>query len=370
MKRIALAALATAAALTLTACSTAPQSTTEDLLPLPSISTDHGLVIDGEEIADAELYAAAQDQSVSLVSGMSYEAEQLTVERFTRETGIEVEFTRMPSNKLLERVLSEAGAGRLSVDVIRTTDMKAATTLADNDVLVPYTTPNQEQLNSDGVVFGDGKFVSSFYSLYSFAFNNRVLTDGQVPVNWEDLLDESLRERIGLVQVGAGSYNLALMDFLIRTFGEDYLADMGKLSPRVYDSASVQIEALTRGEIAVATLGLNNGVALARSGAPVTMVLPAAGASGAYTPLGLTSRGLDNPAARVFMNWQMSKSGQRFAAAQGFVPSRSDLGELDSNGYALPGPDDPTFQVFTPEDQAARQKDVVAVWKDAFNYNS
>nr|WP_263399807.1 ABC transporter substrate-binding protein [Saccharopolyspora pogona] len=111
-------------------------------------------------------------------------------------------------------------------------------------------------------------FVSSFYSVYAFAYNTKVVPPAQAPTEWSDLLDDRYRDAIGTVQIGAGSYNLSLMDFLIRNFGADYLNRLGTQKPTVYDSVAVEMEALSRGEIAAATVGLNNGIALPRSGAP------------------------------------------------------------------------------------------------------
>ncbi|OSY35824.1 MULTISPECIES: ABC transporter substrate-binding protein [Pseudonocardia] len=347
----------------------AEASGTDDLLPVPARDTSDGLVIAGETIADRELYEAARDSSVSIFSGMGFETEDLTVRRFREETGIDAEFIRMPSNKLLERVLSEAGADRLSVDIVRTTDTKATDTLAEAGVLVPYRTPFDEELRANGVVFDDGRYISSFYSLYAFAYNTRVVPPEEAPTEWADLLQPRYRNAIGTVQIGAGSYNMALSDLLVQTFGEDYLRRLGEQGPIVYDSVAVEMEALSRGEIAAATVGLNNGIALPRSGAPIKMVIPDSGASAAYTPLALTTRGADNPAAQVFMNWQMSRSGQEFAAAQGFVPARTSLGAQKAGEFDLPMPGDPGFLLMTQQDRAEREKDVRKLWREVFDYS-
>jgi len=99
------------------------------------------------------------------------------------------------------------------------------------------------------------------------------------------------------------------------------------------------------------------------------LVIPDKGVSASENLMGMTANGLQNPAAQVFMNWTMSKSGQSFAAAQGFVPARTDMEPVKAGGkYQLPQADSPQFHLFSEEDYekyAARDEEW---WKQAFDY--
>lgn len=134
------AALAAATVLTVTSCGS-PDGGKDDqareLLPPSAVDTSDGLRIDGELVADKQLYDAAKNDTVILYSGTGKEAEDLTAARFMQETGINIELTRLPTNKLAERALSEHGAGQLPAEIIRITDPRVAREFEKQNVFVP-----------------------------------------------------------------------------------------------------------------------------------------------------------------------------------------------------------------------------------------
>ena len=72
---------------------------TEGMLALPAVDDANGLVVDGEQVADAALLEAARGDTLVWFTGSGSESAELTADRFTAETGVRVEVTRMPSAK-------------------------------------------------------------------------------------------------------------------------------------------------------------------------------------------------------------------------------------------------------------------------------
>lgn len=377
-KTFAVAAVA-AVSLTLAACggggeasgSGGADSAAEEILPMPEIDDSDGLVIEGEQVADAELLEAAREEgSVGWYTASGAESAEVTAARFEAETGIDVDMTRMPSGKLSERVLSEAGAGRLDAGVVTITDPVLAEQFASEGVYAPYEVASYDALTDmDGVVWEDGLYYAPYYSAYSFAYNNQAVQGDDVPQDWDDLLDPKWKGKIGIVSAGAGGTVQGLARFQETELGDDYWDKLAAQEPRIFDTTSVQLEALARGEIEVVTSGFNSTYGAEVAGAPVTLVVPPAGVSGTYNMQGVTEAGAESPAAQVFQNWTMSVSGQRFAAAQGFVPARTDTPETQVGDYQLPPADSDQFTLYTPEEAKEIGSDVVARWNRAFGYN-
>ncbi len=343
----------------------------EDILAMPSeIDDSDGLVIDGELIADADLLKEARSgDPVVWYTGSGEESAQVTADRFEAETGVKIEMTRMPSSKLVERVLSENGAGRLGADVLLVTDPILAQQLADEGVFSRFETASYSTIKDfDAVVQDDGLYYMPYYSAYSFSYNNAAVSGDDVPKDWEDLLDPKWKGKIGIVAAGAGGTVQGLADFQERHYGTEYWEGLAALDPVIYDTTSVQLEAMARGEIVIGTSGFNSTYGAEAAGAPITLAVPPGGISGTMNMQGLTTAGEDSPAAKVFMNWSMSSSGERFAAAQGFVAGRPDIPETKTGPYQLPKADDPSFEVYTPEDAAARGEDIVNRWNQVFGY--
>lgn len=336
------------------------------LLPLPVVETSDGLRIDGELVADKTLFEAAKNDTVKLYSGTGKEAEDLTDARFSAETGIKVDLTRLPTNKLAERALSEAGAGKLEAGLIRMTDVRIAREFTSKNIFVPYRTPSHDVLVAQEAGVRD-TFVNCYYFVNAMAYNSASV-EGDAPTKWEDLADPKYKGKLGVNAITTGGTLNALAHFQISTFGPEFLQAQGALQPRIFDSTATQVDALARGEITVGPVSFNNAFATELAGAPIKLVIPEKGVSASEGVIGMTAKGLQSPAAQVFMNWTMSKAGQRFAAAQGFAPSRTDIEPVKAGEYQLPKADSPQFHLFTEEDFARYADADEAVWKRAFNY--
>jgi iron(III) transport system substrate-binding protein len=363
-----LCALSATLVLLASACGHPPESKADQaarLLAPATVETDEGLRIDGELIADAELYEAALDSHVVLYSATGKEAEDLTVARFEEETGIRVRLTRLPNNKLAERVLSEHGAGQLGADAIRLTDPPTAQEFADAGVYAPHETVFDEILEEQGAPRSEGYF-TGYYFVNVLAYNSAMITEDP-PADWQALVDPRYEGRTGMVSISTGGTLKALTRFQIETYGTDFLRAQAEQGPRVFNSTSTQVDALARGEIAVGPVSFNNAFAAELAGAPITLVVPEDGVSASQGPLGLTPKGTRNPAAEVFANWSLSKSGQRFAAAQGFVPVRTDIGTVPSGDYQLPLSDSPRFHLLTEEGFAEHARKDEQLWQEIFD---
>lgn len=349
-----------------------PTQVANEMLALPPVDDADGLVIDGEQVASADLLAAARREgSVAWYTGSGAESAELTAARFEAETGVAVDVTRLPSGKLSERVLSEAGAGRLGAGVVLVTDPAIAEEMADSGVFSRYEVPDFDDVAAmDGVVWDDGLYYTPYYSAYAFAYNEAALDElgMEPPQTWEDLLDDTWENRIGIVSAGAGGTVQGLAQFQEEQLGDDYWQGLDDQNPRIFDTTSPQLEALARGEILVATAGFNSTYGAEESGSPVRLVVPEKGVSGTFNMQGLTTTGAKSPAAQLFMNWTMSEAGQRFAAAQGFVGARTDVEQVPTGDYQLPAADDEAFVVYTPEDARELGADIVARWNKTFGY--
>jgi iron(III) transport system substrate-binding protein len=364
-----LAALLAVAALLATGCGEGAPSKADQaarLLAPAQVDTSDGLRIDGELVADRALYEAAQGREFVLYSAAGKEAEDLTLARFTQETGIAVELTRLPNNKLAERALSEFGAGKLGADALRLTDPRTAQQFAETGLYAPYRTPFHDTLAARGALRSEAWF-PGYYFINAMGYNSAIITEDP-PTGWMDLLDPQYEGQFGIVAITTGGTLNALTRFQLETFGPEFLAAQARQRPRVFDSTSTEIDALARGEITIATLSVNNAFGAETAGAPIRLVIPQEGVSASEGPFGLTPSGVENPAAQVLANWTLSASGQRFVGSQGFVPVRTDIGEVRTGDYDLPSADSPRFHLMTEDEFTRYARDDEALWKQTFEF--
>ena len=302
----------------------------------PRVETRNGLVINGETIADAKLLADAKAEgSIVLYTSAGEDYERHFTDLFKQQTGVEVKMVRLVVNRLTERILSENGAGKLAADVIRMSDAPAIKTLQDAGVYQPYKAPFDASLDASAKVSDGSLFYRYSSSVYTVGYNNELVKGADIPKSWKELLNPKWKGRIGIVSVDAGGSSAALARFMQSKLGADYLKQYAAQGPRIYTSAAGLLTSMARGEILVGHV-IPARVGVAReSGAPVSFVVPEEGMSGWDFYMGIT-KSSKKVAAKLFVNWVMSKYGQQILSELGDYPSRADVQPPTVMGISLP----------------------------------
>lgn len=365
-KKSAALGIAVALALSAGACA-APKKVTL-VKKAESLSATSDLVINGQTVADSELFAKAKAEgSISLYSGYVENSEKEVIKAFTEDTGIKVNLVRLVPNRLLERVLSEQGAGKLGADVIRTSEFSSVSAMDKAGAFTEYRVPNYGQLD-DSVKYGSGKFYRVFDPAFTFAYNTALVSEADAPKSWKDLLDPKWKGKIGTTQVGAGGSSASLVRFQRNVLGDDYLRGYADQKPRIFDSSGAQQESLSRGEIQVAT-GVVSSVNIAsHNNAPVKFVVPEEGFALYDYFLGMTPKAQHPAAAKVFMNWNLSKRGASVFAQIGEYPADPTAPAPKVMDVQLPAMDTGLPHRGMPDDLAKNGKEDQQVWNRIFGY--
>jgi iron(III) transport system substrate-binding protein len=366
MKRIVIAVAAMALA-ALAACSPPPEAPPL-ARPAESIQRDHGLVIDGEQIASPELWVQAQAEGhITLYSGYTQDSEKTLLEQFESDTGLKVKLIRLTPNRLYERILAEFGAGKLGADVVRISDAGFVTGLSKRGVFQSYQPPTATNLRED-VEFDGGKYYRTFDPIYTFGYNTALIKGDAAPTTWKDLLQERWSNKLGIAQAGAGGSALALTRFQRDVLGDDYLREYAG-NARVFDSLGAELDGLARGEIEAGTVVVSSVNIAVNENAPVAFVVPAEGVTAYDYYTGLASTATNTAAAQVFMNWNLSKRGQQVFSDMGEYSVRSDITAPTIRGIQLPDFNDPRVHRITPAEAIANAADDQNAWNAIFGYN-
>ncbi|MEA9984253.1 ABC transporter substrate-binding protein [Subtercola sp. RTI3] len=365
MKRIipAVAALAIVG-LALTGCSAGSSG--------GSVQTaDNGdLVIDGEVVATADVYKAAKDEgSLVFYTGGSETSEQQVADAFTDATGIDVEIVRLAPNKLQERILSELSAGQLGADLIRISGEDLIAQLADQKAFQKTElSPDISKALIPEAIYDDGLYFNSFDRVYSFAYNNQVVSSDTAPKNWADLIKPEYAGKLGIVQVGAGGSTAALTRFQLDTLGQDWLESYAAAKPRIFDSSASLTDALSRGEIGIGPVPIATAYSAVLDGAPLTIATPEEGAAAYPFYLGETSSTKRPNASTVFINWLLSSAGQELAASIGDYPVHTGLPNPTIGDIGLPAADDGFVHRATLQESLDNLQPDASLWSQIFGY--
>lgn len=332
------------------------------------VDTSNGLVVEGETIADSALFDAAKKEgSVVFYTGGSEQSEAQVTEAFTADTGIAVETIRLAPNRLSERILSEQGAGKLGADVIRISGEDLVVSVAESGAFKPFDVPQEFKL-AEGAKNGDGLYYRTYDRVYTFAYNNQLIDQGEAPKNWADILDPKWKEKVGIVQVGAGGSTSALTRFQLDVLGQDYLKGYAAQKPRIFDSVAAQTDALARGEVSIATVPIATAYGAQLKGAPITIAVPKEGMAGYAFYAGMTKSAPHPAAAEVFSTWLLSKRALEVSAGQGDYPARTDISNPSAGEQELPGADTDAVYRATIEDSIKNLGTDADLWKKIFGY--
>ncbi|MFI7671527.1 ABC transporter substrate-binding protein [Nocardia sp. NPDC049526] len=366
MKKIVIG-LGAALLATLTAC--APPPAGPPLArPAQSIQRDDALIINDEQIADQSLWAQARAEGkLTLYSGYTQASEATLLHQFEADTGIQVKQIRLTPNRLYERIVAEYGAGKLKADVVRISDAGFVHGLAERGVFQPYQPSTATNLHDD-VIFEAGNYYRTFDPVYTFGYNTALVHADAAPTSWRSLLDDRWSNKRGIAQAGAGGSALALTRFQREVLGDDYLRQYAS-GARVFDSIGAQLDALARGQIDAGTVVVSAVNIANNANAPVKFVVPTEGVTAYDYYTGVASTATNTAAAKLFLNWNLSKRGQQVFADMGEYSVRTDIAAPNVRGVQLPDFTDPKVHRITPAESISNATTDQRAWNAIFGYN-
>ncbi|MEP7206497.1 MAG: extracellular solute-binding protein [Casimicrobiaceae bacterium] len=142
------------------------------------------------------LEGARKEGVVNLYTSMNEKDVRALAAAFEKKYGIKAVVWRSGKNKVLQRTLAEAQAGRAEVDVVHNPapEMEA---LRQEKQLRPVRSPYVADL-IQGTVPAHGEWVPLRVYVFVQAYNTQAVKPDEVPKRWEDLLDARWKGRLGI----------------------------------------------------------------------------------------------------------------------------------------------------------------------------
>jgi len=315
-----------------------------------------------EEFGSKELIAAAEKEgSLTYYTANFTEVEQEVVKEFNKRfPKIKVSIVRAPGGQLIQRIKTEAAAGKLAADVVDHSDRGLMKEL--EDLFQDYTPPNAADYRPDALV--SPKFWPGVTLGWAIAYNTELVKNP--PKSWADLTkDEFKGKKIGQVVGPSGGTTWTRVMFERQVLGEDYWKKQAALGIALYPSGAPLSDALVRGEVSIAPLLYNIIYTKIVEGAPAEAIFAPEGVPIIPYADGITKTSKSPNAAKLFMNWRLSKEGQAFAITK--------LGNITSlkEPPAFPkGWDPKTIKVWVPKgDEFEKLRDGwLEEWNKTYGY--
>jgi iron(III) transport system substrate-binding protein len=314
-----------------------------------------------EEFGSPELIAAAKAEGKLVFYTANFaEVEQEVIKQFNKRfPEIKVEMVRAPGGQLITRVRTEAAAGKLIADIVDHSDRALMLPLVD--LFQDYAPPNAADYNPDALI--SPKLWPRATVVWSIAYNTELVKDP--PKTWMDLTKPEYDKLTGQVFAQSGGTTWTRIMFERQVLGEDYWARQAATHPILYPSGAPMADSLVRGEVAMGPLLYNAIYPKQKDGAPVKIIFPPEGVPANPYASGIPKTAAHPNAAKLFLNWCLSKEGQTF-----MIKELGNLTSLKVAPFYPEGFDPKVVKVWLPkfDDYVKLHAAWVADWDKTYGY--
>ncbi len=297
------------------------------------------LTIDGEEIASAALLTAAKAEGkLSLYSTYPTENMSSILEAFKKDTGLDVDYVRLATSNMYDRVLSEFNAKRLEADYIDLTDLTLIKGWMEAGALAEYKVPWFDKI--DPALRDDkGRWYFIVRPIQAIGVNTAVMPLDKAPKSWVETLDPKYKGQIGMPAITAGGSAVVIYHLLREKAGPDAWTRLAANEPRIYATAAPVVNDLVRGRTAFCYCGAGAVAQEKEKGAPVTVIFPTDGLA-AFGAMGNITTTAKHPnAAKLWVNYMTSRRGGALVARTGAYGTHPASPSPEIAGFKFPSQD-------------------------------
>jgi iron(III) transport system substrate-binding protein len=263
---------------------------------------------------------------VVLYSSLNNEQIVTLVDVFKKKyPNIKSSFYRGTSERVLQRAVTEARAGRFAVDVVTSAGFQVQL-LKDSGLTQRIVLPEVSAYN-DGFKDPDGHWVSVHSLLNSMAYNTQLVKPNETPKKYEDLLAPRWKGRLG-VNLQDPEWYVSLQRRWGKEKARNFLKALAAQQPGVRDGHNIAAQLLAAGEFhAVTNTYAHIAARIKGQGGPVQYVFDEPVITYVH-PITLM-KGAPHPnAAKLLIGFILSLEGQRMLRDQGRIPSHRDIDPL------------------------------------------
>lgn len=287
-------------------------------------------------------------------------------EAFQKKYGIRVAYIRSDSVDMTLRLISEGKAGRVQADVF---DGTSALPAVKKEGLVVQWIPESAKRFPREFWDQEGYWVATNLYIMTPSFNTQLVPKGSEPKTWADLLDPKWKGQLAWPTHSTPSGAPGFVGLVLSELGDDkgkaYLQELAKQNIRpLGGSARSVVDQVIQGEYPIALQTFNHQPYIsARKGAPVDWIAlnPA---MGVLSVIGLAKGGANPNAAKLFIEFLVSKEGQELFRTAGYIPVDPEVPPTEPRLR----PDGKVFRAhyFTPEEIDKAMPNWVATFKSMF----
>ena len=267
--------------------------------------------------------SARTESEVVLYSSLNNEQIVTLVDAFKkRYPTIKPSFYRGTSERVLQRAITEAKAGRFAVDVLTSAGFQVQ--LMKEAGLTQRFVPPDASAYDDGFKDPDGHWVNVHSLLNTMGYNTQLVRPGDAPKKYEDLLAPKWKGRIG-VNLQDPEWYVNLQRRWGKEKARNFLKALAAQHPGARDGHNITAQLLAAGEFhAVSNTYAHIAARIKGQGGPVQYVFDEPVITYVH-PIALMKAAPHPNSGKLLMSFILSVEGQRMLREQGRIPSHRDV---------------------------------------------
>lgn len=239
---------------------------------------------------------------------------------------LEVNIGRADGERIVTKVLQETAGRKYLVDAIQTPAFYLHA-FKKRGVLGEYASAEERFFPRN---FKEDRYwTATYYNPYVVLYNTKLVSPQNLPKRYEDLLNPFWKDKM-ILESDKIDWFTAMLQIMGREAGLKYMRDLARQNPMARVGQSLITQLVAAGE---ALLQINSNAVtvnrLKQKGAPIDWIAPGP-APGLMVGIGLTAQAPHPNAARLFIDFVLSKEGQQLYQGAGRWVARSDLYQQES----------------------------------------
>jgi len=275
-------------------------------------------LLEGPERQGRLLAGARKEGTVSIYTSLNTQDSGPLTTAFEKKYGLKTQLWRSASERVVQRAVTEARAGRFACDVMETNgpEMEA---LYREQLLDEFRSPQFADL-APAAFPTHRHYVADRFNFFTIGYNTNLVKPNEVPTSYDDLLHPRFAGRLGL-EAGDIDWFGAMMKHRGEQKGLAYFRALAAMKPQIRSGHTLVGQLVASGEIPLAVNIYNhNAERLTVQGAPIRWkaLAPTFGRPNA---VGVARRAAHPHAALLFADFLLSREGQTILKTRNRVPS-------------------------------------------------
>src|SRR6195256_4631819 len=223
---------------------------------------------------------------------------------------IKTSYVRLQTGALYAKIHGERSAGRFGVDVLQLSDISPAIDFQKKGGWEQYMSPEYAAYKPEYQSTPAGYYGVPGVGFSGISYNRTKVKSEQAPKTWKDINNPAFKDGISAKLATSGMQH-AQWYILRKMYGNDFWQEFAKQRPKGFDARAQLFDRLAKGEDRLCALAEYPGRTVYQGkGGAVFFLSPPEGLPAIAIYVGVVNKAPHPEAARLFVDWALSRRGQ------------------------------------------------------------